>query len=189
MWLLGTILTFFYVWRQHKYYYSSVIKNHPFNKYTAKKWSFTWLLISVILYHDWRFIFIIHLTEINPPITLHSQSSVGQFVIWEQSITEIGRSLTRPLWAKTHARKGEALDPLNNLIPNIIPNFNLVKFMFTQIKPHRNQSCLNQRYPTGEGECVYKYLKCNLFCVAALDVLHTDVSALVSQSINKSSHT
>lgn len=74
-------------------------------------------------------------------------------LLTKASITAIRRSLTRPLWGKTHARKGEVLDPLNNLIPDIIPNFNLVKFMFTQIKPHRSRSRLNQHYPTGEGEC------------------------------------
>lgn len=74
-------------------------------------------------------------------------------LLTKQSISEIGGSLTLPLWGKTHARKGEVLDPLNNLIPDIIPNLNLVKFMFTKIKPHRNQNCLNQHYPSGEGEC------------------------------------
>lgn len=50
--------------------------------------------------------------------------------------------------------KREVQDPQNNLIPDIIPNFNLVKFVFTQIKPHRNQRTLNQHFPTGDGECV-----------------------------------
>lgn len=74
-------------------------------------------------------------------------------LLTKQSITEIRRSPTQPLSGKTHARKGEVLDPLNNLIPDIIPNFNLVKFMFTQIEAHRNQSWLYRCYPTREGEC------------------------------------
>lgn len=110
-------------------------------------------------------------------------------LLTKQSITEIRGSLTLPLWGKTRARKGEVLDPLNNLIPDIIPNFNLVKFMFTQIKPHRNQNCLNQHYPSGEGRVCTSALNVISFVLHALDVPHTDGSAFVSQSITKGSHT
>lgn len=48
-------------------------------------------------------------------------------LLTKQSITKICGSLTVPLWGKTHARQGEVLDPLNNLIPDIIPDFNFVK--------------------------------------------------------------
>lgn len=109
---------------------------------------------------------------------------MGLLTKW--SITEIRRSLTQLLWGKTRARKGEVLDPLNNLIPSIIPKFNLVKFTFTQIKPHSKLSCLNLHYPDRRGRVCHK---CNFFCSTVLDVLHTDVSAFVLHGIIKSSLT
>lgn len=103
----------------------------------------------------------LHYTGINPIVcstvlqlwaSCRAVCHMGLLTNW--SITEIRGSLTQLLWGKTRTRKGEVLDPLNNLIPDIIPKYNLVKFTFTQIKPHSNRSCLKLHYPTGEGECV-----------------------------------
>lgn len=122
-------------------------------------------------------------------IALQLWSSCGAVhhmgLLTKRSITAIRRSLTQSLWGKTHARKGEVWDPQNNLIPNIIPKFNLVKFTFTQIKPHSNQSCSNLHHPTGEGECVrnaisFALLRLMFFTLMCLLLCHKALSKAAS---------
>lgn len=96
---------------------------------------------------------------------------VGLLLKWV--ITEICRSPTHAIVERDWCKKKRNAGSLNNLIPDIIPYYNLVKFMFAQIKPHRNQSSLNQHFPV-EDESVQVSWK-EFLCSTLLDAFHTVV--------------